>query len=221
MRMDEDDLIYPWEVGEDTELDWEQPKDLRETLKQGYDETLVRHLFERIREVTPSEEEREALKPAMEMDPDAGTSMPDETELIVGDKYPRGGCHHIDAEGRPATVDLLVDAREVIERETGVHMEEDEWEYWLHHSRLDDLRENMETMARSSMDTSDLPVDATFCYGVPVLGFATFPPGACLLWDPERAIEVEHAVGSVEPQAVVITRPEHICRIYSIGRPDQ
>jgi len=209
----------PWATPDELDLTPKEPMDLQETLRHGYEEALVETLFEQIREHTPTEAERKDMTPECVMD--AEDSMPDpdkiDRRMTLQEGYPSGGCFRIDARGRPASVDLLMDAAETVWRDAGEDPEEEEWEFWLHGSRLDDLRADADTMVRLG-DTQDLPVDATMVYGMPVLGFSYFPPGAILLWDSEVSIEVQYQLGSRKPAALGIVRPRKICRITSVGR---
>lgn len=189
--------------------------DLYDMVREAREEELIRTLFEEIRRLTPSEEEREELRPEWVEDPDELDPMEHAPDLETYDKYPTGGCQRLDAEMRTASVDLLVDAMEVVYQE-GFDPENGGWEFWLHAKHLDPLREDYGRMAR--LDTpDDLGVDAMAVHGVPVRGFGHFPPGAILLWDPDEAVEPVHSLGQREPAAFSITRPRYVCRVTSVG----
>lgn len=187
---------------------------LYDMVAETYEETLIRRLFEEIRRLTPTEEEREELRPKFYEDPEEVDLAEESRRHRVMEEYPGGGCHRLDAEMRTASVDLLVDAMETVHREG--FDPEDGWEFWLHAKHLDPLREDYDHFARLDPDDG-LGVDAIAIHGIPVRGFGTFPPGAILLWDPEEAVDSVHTVGQRQPEAFAITRPRYVCRVTSVG----
>lgn len=201
-------------IGTETE-DLGLSTDLYEMVHEAREEALIRKLFEEIRRLTPDPKEREDLRPSFVEEPEELDLSEESRRMELGEQYPGGGCHRLDAEMRTVSIDLLRDAQDVVWSE-GFYPRDDGWEFWLHAQHLGPLRDDVDTFAR--LDTPDgLGVDAVEIDGVPVRGFGTFPKGAILLWDPEEAITPVHSVGQREPAAFSITRPRYVCRVTSVG----
>lgn len=194
---------------------------------EAWEDELIRHLFAEIRRLTPSEAEREDLRPNFSMEPDEEPDLSEEQRRMeLLEEYPTGGCHRLDAEMRAPSVDLLVDAMDVVHKEG--YDPKDGWEFWVYIDHLDAIRDDYEHIARMEVEDG-IGEEAVAIHGVPVRGFDRFPPAAMLLWDPLEAVdtidEIEKKTGglarspmSKPPRAgLYIVRPRYVCRVTSVG----
>lgn len=190
----------------------EEPMDLTETLMEGREEALVKSLFRQIREHTVTEEDKEESRPNVSMHEEP----PDVEDMEFEDWFVPSGCVRVDAEGRPMSIELLVDAIQAARRE-GNYPRDNNWEFWLHHEQLHNLRDNTDPM--EWYDNEHTPEDeyAAEVHGVPMRAFPVFPTGAVLLLDP-RVLEPQHGVGRRAAQGVTLTDPRRVVRLTSIGR---
>lgn len=198
------------------DLDLTGTMDLTETLMEGHEESLVRSLFEQIREHTVTEEDVNESRPSFNV----GEEPPDLEDMEFEDWTTPSGAARVDAEGQPISVEVLWDAMEAAERE-GLYPENGAFEWWVHHEHLHELRGNVDpTTSHPEIGRFEASEDYDWGFmGVPGRAFSVFPRGAILLLDPS-ILEPVHGVGSRAAQGVTVTDPRRIVRVTGIGRPE-